>query len=158
MAVTKIWTVSDSITRILGYVSNPDKTEYEDLRATLHYAGDASKTEKAKFVSGINTTEETAYSDMMAVKKRFGKTGGSLAFHAYQSFKPGEVTPEQCHQIGLETARKLWGDKYQVIVATHLNKEHLHNHFVINSISFVNGKRLPNKYETYYNLRSVCQK
>ncbi|HPE96142.1 MAG TPA: relaxase/mobilization nuclease domain-containing protein, partial [Bacillota bacterium] len=161
MAVTKIWTVSDSITRILGYVSNPDKTEYDDLRSALHYAGDEAKTEKAKFVSGINTTEKTAYEDMMAVKKRFGKTTGSLAFHAYQSFKPGEVTPELCHKIGLETARKLWGDKYQVIVATHLNKEHLHNHFVINSISFVGGKRLPDKYETYYNLRrtsdAICK-
>lgn len=162
MAVTKIWTVSDSITRILGYVSNPDKTEYDDLRATLHYAGDDAKTEKAKFVSGINTTEKTAYEDMMAVKKCFGKTGGTLAFHAYQSFNPGEVTPELCHQIGLETARKLWGDKYQVIVATHLNKEHLHNHFVVNSVSFVNGKRLQNKFDTYYKLRDtsdrVCKK
>lgn len=162
MAATKIWTVSDSITRILGYVSNPDKTEYDDLRVTLHYAGDDAKTEKAKFVSGINTTEKTAYEDMIAVKKRFGKTGGTLAFHAYQSFKPGEVTPELCHQIGLETARKLWGDQYQVIVATHLNKEHLHNHFVVNSVSFVNGKRLRNKYDTYYSLRDtsdrVCKK
>ena len=162
MAVTKIWTVSDSITRILGYVSNPDKTEYDDLRASLHYAGDDMKTEKAKFVTGINCSEKTAYEEMMSVKKRFGKTDGTVAFHAYQSFKPGEVTPEQCHEIGLETAHKLWGDKYQVIVATHLNKEHLHNHFVVNSVSFVNGKRMKNKHENYYRLRdmsdAICRK
>ena len=62
----------------------------------------------------------------MKVREHFGDRGSILAHHAYQSFKPGEVTPDLCHKIGMELAEKLWGDRYQVMVATHLNKSHLH--------------------------------
>ena len=78
---------------------------------------------------------------MLRVQQHFGKTGGNVAYHAYQSFKPGEITPEQCHTIGVALARAMWGDRYQVVVATHLNKAHLHNHFVWNSVSFLDGKK-----------------
>ena len=78
---------------------------------------------------------------MTAVKERFGKAGGNQAYHAYQSFKPGEVTPEQCHEIGVNLAKTLWGDRFQIIVTTHLDKSHLHNHLVINSVSFKDGKK-----------------
>ena len=72
----------------------------------------------------------------MAVKKRFGKDNGVMAYHGYQSFAPGEATPEAAHEIGVRLAEWLWGDRYQVLVATHLDKEsHLHNHFVVNSVS-----------------------
>ena len=73
--------------------------------------------------------------------KRFGKTNGVVAFHAYQSFREGEVTPEQCHEIGVALARKVWGGRFQVLVATHMNTDNLHNHFVINSVSYVDGKK-----------------
>jgi hypothetical protein len=70
-----------------------------------------------------------------------------VAYHGYQSFKDGEVTPEECHAIGVETAKRLWGDRYEVIVTTHLNtKTHLHNHFVFNSVSFVDGEKF--RYQT----------
>jgi len=68
---------------------------------------------------------------MRAVQKRFGKTDGVVALHAYQSFREGEVTPEQCHKIGVALARKVWGKRFQVLVATHMNTDNLHNHFVI---------------------------
>lgn len=74
-------------------------------------------------------------------KKQFGKTEGYIAWHGYQSFKPGEVTPEECHQIGIEYAKELWGDRFQIIVTTHLDKDHLHNHFCFNSVSFRDGKK-----------------
>lgn len=63
---------------------------------------------------------------MMMVKRQFGKEGGIIAFHGYQSFAPGEVTPEQAHQIGVDLAQRLWGDRFQVVVATHLDREHIH--------------------------------
>lgn len=74
---------------------------------------------------------------MILTKKQYQKTGGYIDWHGYQSFKPDEITPEQCHEIGLKPAREMWGDKYQIIVATHLDKGHLHNHFCFNSVSFI---------------------
>ena len=65
------------------------------------------------------------------------KEGSIIAYHGYQSFAPGEVTPEQAREIGVELARRLWGDRFQVVVATHLDREHIHNRLVLNSVSFV---------------------
>ncbi|MFR8331442.1 MAG: relaxase/mobilization nuclease domain-containing protein [Oscillospiraceae bacterium] len=66
-----------------------------------------------------------------------------------QSFKPGEVTPEQCHAIGVELARRVWGGRFQVLVATHLNTDCLHNHFVINAVSYVDGKKYEQRRDQY---------
>lgn len=159
MATTKIWVVKDNLKRSVGYVSNPEKTEYDEIKKALHYMGSKKKTsvgdESFCFVTGVGCNTNTAYDEMMAVKKRFGKTDGNLAYHAYQSFKPGEVTPELCHEIGVKLARKLWGDRYQVVVATHLDRGHLHNHFLINSVSYVNGKMFNDNKRAYYQMRSV---
>jgi hypothetical protein len=79
---------------------------------------------------------------MIAVKKHFGKEGGTTAYHGYQSFAPGEATPEITHEIAVKLAERLWGEKYQVVVATHLDKaNHLHSHFVLNTLSFVDEKK-----------------
>ena len=125
MAVTKIWPVKDSLARVVDYAQNPDKTIYSDLQNVLHYAANGEKTieggERAMFVTGVNCNRDTAFQEMQAVKERFGKTGGNVAYHAYQSFKPGEVTPELCHRLGVELAKRMWGDEYQVLVATHFN-------------------------------------
>ena len=91
----------------------------------------------------------------MMVKRQFGKEGGIIAFHGYQSFAPGEVTPEQAHEIGVELARRLWGDRFQVVVATHLDREHIHNHFVLNSVSFVDGKKYNDCKSTYALMRQT---
>ena len=136
MAVTKIWTIKDSLQRVLNYAANPDKTEYDALAQTLHYAENDAKTklnESAQLVTGIHCRVNHAWEDMRAVQERFGKTDGVVALHAYQSFREGEVTPEQCHEIGVALARKVWGKRFQVLVATHMNTDNLHNHFVINS-------------------------
>ena len=107
----------------------------------MAYASDEYKTEKRLYVSGVNVTPDTAKDKMQQTKLRYGKTDGIIAFPAIQSFKPGEVTPELAHKIGVEFAKEMWGDRFEVLIATHLNKEHLHNHFVINSVSFVDGKK-----------------
>ena len=92
---------------------------------------------------------------MRAVQEQFGKTEGVVAMHAYQSFKPGEVTPEQCHAIGVELARRVWGGRFQVLVATHLNTDCLHNHFVINAVSYVDGKKYEQRRSQYQDLRRI---
>ena len=73
---------------------------------------------------------DTAYQEMINIKKQFFKTDGIQCFHAVQSFAQGEITPEQAHEIGMKLAKELWGDKFQVVVTTHLNTDNLHNHFV----------------------------
>ncbi len=88
-------------------------------------------------------------------KLRFGKTGGIVALHAYQSFQAGEVTPDEAHAIGVELARRLWGDRFQCVVATHLNTGHVHNHIVINSVSFRDGKKFHMCTQAYRDLREA---
>lgn len=144
MATTSLWKVSGSLKKVLDYAENPDKTS---LKNVIDYASDSSKTDDELFVSGINCDAENAYDMMTETKRQFGKKDKVVAYHGYQSFKDGEVTPEECHAIGVETAKRLWGDKYEVIVTTHLNtKTHLHNHFVFNSVSFVDGEKF--RYQT----------
>lgn len=153
MAVTSIWRVKGWLGKVVVYIENPDKTtnpayyekadmterECQELDDVIAYAVNSEKTQQAnqeeevveRFVSGVNCHPATARMEMMAVKKRFGKEEGTVAYHGYQSFAPGEATPEIAHRIGVELAQRLWGDRYQVVVATHLDKEnHLHNHFV----------------------------
>ena len=137
MAATGFWPVKGSLNDVIKYAENPDKTMSEkyfdkDLYSTLEYAANTDKTDKQLFISGINCSSKRAYSQMTATKKRFGKAGGNVAYHGYQSFKPDEVTPEEAHQIGIETAKRMWGDNYEILVTTHLNTDNLHNHFVLN--------------------------
>lgn len=161
MAVTKIWTIKDSLQRVLDYAANPDKTEYHALAQTLHYAENDAKTklsESAQLVTGIHCRPDHAWEDMRAVQERFGKTDGVVALHAYQSFREGEVTPEQCHEIGVALARKVWGKRFQVLVATHMNTDNLHNHFVINSVSYVDGKKYEQRRSQYAEFRAASDK
>lgn len=159
MATTKIWPVKDSLARVVDYARNPNKTIYSDLQTVLHYAANEEKTiegeERAMFVTGVNCNRDTAFQEMQAVKERFGKTGGNVAYHAYQSFKPGEVTPELCHQLGVELAKRMWGDEYQVLVATHFNTGTYHNHFVVNSVGLWDGKKFNCGKRVYYQFRQL---
>ena len=168
MAVTKIWPVRGKSDSPLKYISNEmktenpkwDKTSLGNLTDVMHYAVDADKTEKQFFVTGINCSAEIARDQFVTVKKQFAKEDGIVAYHGYQSFAEDEVTPEQAHAIGVEFAERVWGDSYQVVVATHLNTEHIHNHFVINSVSFKHGRRLREKqwYELNKISDEICQK
>ena len=159
MAVTKIWPVKDSLARVVDYAQNPDKTVYSDLQNVLHYAANGEKTvqgeERVMFVTGVNCNRDTAFQEMQAVKERFGKTGGNVAYHAYQSFKPGEVTPELCHRLGVELAKRMWDDEYQVLVATHFNTGTYHNHFVVNSVGLWDGRKFNCGKRAYYQFRQL---
>lgn len=164
MAVTKIWAIKDSLSRVVDYAANPDKTIYSDLKNAIHYAENGEKTisEEACFVTGVNCNTDTAYEEMKNVQVHFGKTSGNVAYHAYQSFKTGEVTPEQCHRLGVELAKQMWGTDYQVLVATHFNTVTYHNHFVINSVNMWNGKKFNCNKKAYYKFRdlsdSLCER
>lgn len=143
MATTKLWHIAGRIKDLIDYVENPEKTmpkdkTQEDFYNVLSYARRADKT-KDEYVTAINCLKETALRQMILTKRQYGKDDGYIAWHGYQSFKPGEVSAAECHEIGVALAGELWGDRFQVIVTTHLDKEHLHNHFVFNSVSFRDG-------------------
>lgn len=101
---------------------------------------------------------DTALHEMRNTKKQFFKTSGIQCFHGVQSFAKEEVTPAQAHEIGIKLAEELWGDKFQVVVSTHLNTENLHNHFVLNSVSFLDGKRFCNTKKDYAMMRKLSDK
>ena len=179
MATTSIWRVKGWLGKVVIYAENPEKTanpkfyadrelteqDGQELSDVIRYAVNSRKTQKAdnedcavvhRFVSGINCSPSTARDEMLAVKKRFGKENGTVAYHGYQSFAPGEATPEMAHEIGMKLAARLWGDRYQVIVATHLDKEnHLHNHFVLNTVSFVDGIKYHRTKKDYHDMQTV---
>lgn len=163
MATTKIWAVKDNLKRVLDYASNPEKTENTDfekytfkgLEDVLDYTTDDMKTEKQFYLTGINCDSINALWQMTNTKKSAHKEDGVLAFHCYQSFKPGEVTAETAHQIGIELAKRMWGDDFEVVVSTHLDKKHFHNHFVVNSVSWTTRKRFLNKHKDYAKFRML---
>ncbi len=159
MATTKIWPVRDNLKRVVEYAENHLKTEnpsfytpeeMRDLFDVLEYGKNGEKTEQQFYVTGVNCADKTAYAQMMLTKHRYGKLDGNLAYHAYMSFEVDEVTPDKAHEIGVELAKRLWGDRYEIVVSTHLNTTCCHNHFVINSVSFVDGKKLNNNYAMYF--------
>ena len=160
MATTGFWPVKSRLKEVIDYAENPDKTTDkkfldEDLWAALSYVESDDKTDKRMYVSGINCPTKRACEYMMATKQRYGKPGGNIAYHGYQSFVSGEVTPEEAHQIGLETARRMWGDDYEVVVTTHLNTDNIHNHIVVNSVSFRTGRKFENHISDHYRLREI---
>jgi len=166
MATTAIWDVTDRLDRVIDYATNPQKTEnldfsspdFQGLQNVLEYTQQDVKTEKQFYVTGINCDPATACEQMGRTKLRFQKTEGILAFHGYQSFMPGEATPETAHAIGVKLAQKLWGEHFEVVVSTHLDKQHLHNHFVLNSVSFMDGKRYYDNKATYALMRQVSDR
>ena len=144
MATVSLWKVDNRLDHVINYAANIEKTslkDKEDLKDVLDYATRSSKTEKKLFVNALNCTPASAYEQMQETKKEYGKKNGILAFHGYQSFAPGEVTPEVAHEIGMKFAEQMWGDSFEVVVATHLDTDCCHNHFVLNSVSFVDGKK-----------------
>ena len=148
MAVTSLWRVRGRAKAVLDYVKDPEKTlngmsdeELTDISGILEYVDDEVKTEKHFYTTGIGCDRDFAAEEFEMTKKRFGKQGGIVAAHAYQSFEEEDISPEEAHAIGVELAKELWGDRFQVIVSTHLNTDHVHNHFCINSISYKDGKR-----------------
>ncbi len=145
MAYDKIITLRGRMDHCIDYVLNEEKT---GLAAALAYAEDPAKSHQ--LVTGINCDPDTALSDMRSTKRRWDKKGGILGYHIIHSYAPGEVTPDEAHAAGVEFAQRLLGDKYEVVVATHVDRAHLHCHIVFNSVSFVDGKKYRSDFQSYF--------
>ena len=165
MAVTKIWRIRGKAGDPLSYVADPEKTqkefteeEQQALADVIAYAANEDKTDRLFYTTGVNCNVDFARDQFDTTKIRFGKPGGIVALHAYQSFREGEVTPDEAHAIGVELARELWGDRFQCVVATHLNTSCVHNHIVINSVSFRDGKKFHMCTQAYRDLRETSDR
>lgn len=172
MAVTSIWAVKSRMDTVLNYIENPEKTtsrpelDADAMQARLaiskviDYASNEDKTDRMMFVTGVNCDPDTALEEFIEVKQRWHKEGGRLAYHGYQSFLegPGEITAEEAHEVGVELAKELWGDRFQVVVATHLNTGHYHNHFVLNSVSFTDGYKYVRFNSDYRDMQEVSDR
>lgn len=173
MAVTSLWRVKGYIGKVVLYAMNPDKTtetetyktdnEKVDAESTLggvvSYVERDEATNKKSLVYGIKCHKDTVVQDMMTIKNKYKKTDGVIAYHGFQSFAEGEVTPDEAHEIGKALAKELWGDRFQVLITTHLDKEsHIHNHFVINTVSYKDGKKFHRTKEDYYQMKTVSDR
>lgn len=161
MATTSIWSIKNNLKQSINYIINPEKTINEDYgKNTYNYLELSSnkdynfKKEKTHYVSCLNCSETDPYKDVKFTKERYFKTDGILAFHAYQSFKEGEITADIAHEIGVKFAEEIFGD-YEVVVATHQNTNHIHNHFIINSVSFKTGKKYNNNRTNLAKFRQI---
>lgn len=165
MAVTRLWKVTDRLDRVIDYAEDEEKTrkpkfsdtEWQSLKDVLEYAKDEEKTEQQYFVTGINCNADKARDQFVAVKQQYNKTDGIQAYHGYISFKDTDnLSPDEAHQIGIEFANRVWGERFQIVVTTHLNTKCLHCHYVINSVSLVDGKMLANKEKSWYYFRHIA--
>lgn len=159
MAYTKLLVRSSNLNSLIDYVTNEEKTVLQDdLQDGLDYAMNEEKTRRGeiRYVSGINCFPETAAQEMMDTKRHWSKLDGRLAYHLIQSFAPGEnVTPELAHEIGRQYAEQLLPG-YEVVVSTHLDKDHTHNHIVYNSVCRDTGEKFHlTKTEFYEKIRGI---
>ena len=145
MAYDKIITIRSRLDHCLDYALNVEKTA---LSQAIDYGMNPGKTHD--LVTGINCGPDTAHRDMQATKRRWDKRGGVLGYHIIHSYAPGEVTPEQAHAAGVDFARRLLGERYEAVVSTHTDREHLHCHIVFNSVSFVDGRKYRSDFKSYF--------
>ena len=176
MAVTAMWPVKGRVETVINYARNPEKTTESSLeyQAELHtindvveYAANDLKTEKRMYVTCLNCTERDVAKQFMETKRLWSqisgvdKTAGRSCYHGYQSFREEEVTAEIAHEIGVKLAERLWGSEYEVVVATHCNTGHYHNHFVLNPVSIIDGHKFFESLADYRAMRTesdrLCQ-
>ena len=131
------------------YVMNRKKTTAVSLQDAIDYAANRDKTEKSCFESSFACTLEAAFDDMRQTKERWHKLGGVQGYHLVQSFAAGEVTPELAHQIAKELADRMLGGRYEYVIGTHLNTDHIHSHIVWNSVSRIDGKKYHSNGKSY---------
>ncbi len=131
MAITKIYAKRARLDKLIRYVINPEKTDEMTL------------------VSGVGCEVRTAYAEMMHTKELFHQMDGVQGYHIIQSFLPEEIDGETAHELGQQFAEEYLKD-YQVVIATHVDKHHIHNHLVLNSVSDKTGKKYHSSPESYF--------
>ena len=120
------------------------------MEGEIDKALNKDQSEQDLFQSAIGCTIDSAFEDMCQIKKIWHKEKGVQGFHLVQSFAPGEISPELAHQIGMEFADRLLGGRFQVVISTHLNTGHIHNHLVWNSVSIQMGKKYRSNEKSYF--------
>ena len=141
MAVTKIHSVKATLGRAVNYIINPDKTnEY----ALVDAIGCSAQTAEFDFKSALSFSTEVKHPN--------------LAFHLIQSFKPDETDPETAHRIGLELIDKLFADKYSVVIGTHVDKHHIHNHILICAVDNIEHKKYISTRASYMKIRAASDR
>ena len=160
MATTSLWHIKGRLSDLIDYVENPEKTVpkgTEDFFNVFEYVRRPDKTAD-QYVDTINCRKEIALQQMILTKRQYGKNDNYIAWHGYQSFKIGEVSPDVAHEIGMKLAQEMWGDRFQIVVTTHLDKDHIHNHFAMNSVSFRDGGKYNYSKKEQQRMRDVSDR
>ncbi|OOR97120.1 relaxase [Canicola haemoglobinophilus] len=136
MAVTKIHPIKTTLKKAIDYICNGDKTDDEI------------------YVTTYLCSRENTHKEFELTKKQFNSRTKTLAHHLIQSFVPEEVSFEEAHQVGIELCEKILEGKYEYVLATHIDKDHIHNHIIFNSIDVDEGKVYHSYYGSYMNIRN----
>ncbi len=136
MAVTKIHPIKSTLKKAIDYICNGDKTDEE------------------VFVSTHLCSRENAHKEFELTKREFNSRTKTLAQHLIQSFAPNEVSAEEAHQVGIELCDSILGGKYEYVIATHIDKDHIHNHIIFNSVDIDEGKVYHSYYGSYMRIRN----
>ena len=140
MAVTKTHPIKSTLKAAIDYICNPDKTDGKLL------------------VSSFGCSAETADIEFSWTRKHAIDKGSNLGRHLIQAFAPGEVTPEEAHQIGMELAKEILGDKYEFVLTTHIDKGHIHNHLIFNAVSFTDHRHYHSNKRSYHQIRRASDR
>ena len=140
MAVTKTHPIKSTLKAAIDYICNPDKTDGKLL------------------VSSFGCSAETADIEFAWTRRHAIDKGTNLGRHLIQAFEPGEVTPEEAHRIGMELAREVLGGKYEFVLTTHIDKDHVHNHLIFNAVSFQDHKHYHSNKRSYHFIRRTSDR
>ncbi|MBO0468530.1 relaxase/mobilization nuclease domain-containing protein [Enterococcus plantarum] len=138
MAATKIHPIKVTLKKAIDYICNPAKTDGEVL------------------ISSFNCSHKTAALEFQLTLDQVKmKKGNNKAHHLFQSFKIGEVKPEKAHEIGRRLAEEVLGGKYEYVLATHIDKKHIHNHIIFCAVDFINYRKFNSNKKSYYRIRNI---
>lgn len=140
MAVTKTHPIKSTLKAAIDYICNPEKTDGKLL------------------VSSYGCAAETADIEFAWTRRHAIDKGTNLGRHLIQAFQPGEVTPEQAHEIGMELAKEILGGKYEFVLTTHIDKDHVHNHLIFNAVSFTDHKHYHSNKRSYHDIRRTSDR
>ena len=140
MAVTKTHPIKSTLKAAIDYICNP------------------AKTDGGLLVSAYGCSAETADIEFAWTRRHAIDKGENLGRHLIQAFAPGEVTPEEAHQIGLELAKEILGGKYEFVLTTHTDRGHIHNHVIWNAVSFTDHKHYHSNKRSYYEIRRASDR
>lgn len=140
MAITKIHPIKTTLNKAIAYICNPEKTDERLL------------------ISSYGCSAETADIEYSFTCRHAIDKGDNLGHHLIQAFDPGETTPEQAHEIGMQLAKETLGGKYEFVLTTHIDKGHIHNHIIFNAVSFVDYRKYHSNEQSYYYIRCVSDR